>query len=266
MTDTNDAHRLRLAVLGPVRAWRGELPLHLGGPLQRAMLAMLVFRQGRVCGVDELIDGIWGDRPPVRATHSLRTYASRLRHTLGARAGESPIVWTCGGYTLRLPEGAVVDLAEFARTGAAAEAAEAAGDPVRATALWREALALVKGTVLTGLAGPFAERRQTQWEERRLALLERCLALDLECGRHGEATAELAALNRAYPLREGLCATFMLALYRSGRQAEALGVYERTRRRLSEEFGVDPGPQLREAYLRIVRAEVGVARAVGVGV
>lgn len=251
---------LRVGVLGPVRAWRDGVPLHLGGPRQRAFLAMLVFRPGWVHPADELTAGIWGDLAPARVGQSLRTYASRLRRVL-SRAGEpNPLVCGGGGYALRLPERSTVDLAEFeALTRAARETA----DPRAASVLLRRALELVKGHAMSGVDGPFAERRRAEWEERRLSTVEDLLRLDLACGRHHSAAAELTAFCRAHPFRERATGYLMTALYRAGRQADALRVYTGVRRRLAEEFGVDPGPGLQETYLRIVRADPGLLSAPG---
>ncbi|MFF7405786.1 AfsR/SARP family transcriptional regulator [Streptomyces murinus] len=246
---------LRFGVLGPVRAWRGEEVLATGSPQQRALLAALLLREGRTATAAELIDALWGPEPPSQALAALRTYASRLRKVLdpGVLVSES------GGYAIRgLGEGAL-DLARAQDLGAEAEKARGTGDLARARALLNEALDLWDGEPLAGVPGPYAETQRVRLEEWRLGLLESRLDMDLEQGCHAEAVSELTALTAAHPLRERLRELLMLALYRSGRQAEALAVYADTRRLLAEELGVDPRSGLRELQQRILQADPALA-------
>ncbi|NDK26671.1 tetratricopeptide repeat protein [Streptomyces sp. TR1341] len=246
---------LRFGVLGPVRAWRGEEVLATGSPQQRALLAALLLREGRTATAAELIDALWGPEPPSQALAALRTYASRLRKVLdpGVLVSES------GGYAIRgLGEGAL-DLAQAQDLGAEAEKARGTGDLTRARALLNEALDLWDGEPLAGVPGPYAETQRVRLEEWRLGLLESRLDMDLEQGCHAEAVSELTALTAAHPLRERLRELLMLALYRSGRQAEALAVYADTRRLLAEELGVDPRSGLRELQQRILQADPALA-------
>ncbi|MFI7403499.1 BTAD domain-containing putative transcriptional regulator [Streptomyces sp. NPDC049541] len=246
---------LSFGVLGPVRARRGSEQLSTGSPQQRALLAALLLREGRTATAGELIDAVWGDEPPSQALAALRTYASRLRKVLdpGVLVSES------GGYAVRgLAEGAL-DLAVAQDLAAEAEKAKSAGDLGRARELLGRALALWDGEVLAGVPGPYAEAQRARLEEWRLQLLESRLDMDLEQGCHGEAVSELTALTAAHPLRERLRELLMLALYRSGRQAEALAVYTDTRRLLADELGVDPRPGLRELQQRILQADPGLA-------
>ncbi|MEG3627320.1 AfsR/SARP family transcriptional regulator [Streptomyces poriticola] len=246
---------LRFGVLGPVRAWRGEEPLPTGSPQQRALLAALLLREGRTATAAELIDALWGEEPPSQALAAVRTYASRLRKALDAGV----LVSESGGYAVRgLAQGAL-DLAVAQDLAAAAEKAKNAGDLCHARDVLRRTLALWNGGALAGVPGPYAEAQRVRLEEWRLQLLETCLDMDLEQGCHAEAVSELTALTAAHPLRERLRELLMLALYRSGRQAEALAVYADTRRLLSEELGVDPGPGLRELQQRVLRADPGLA-------
>ncbi|MET7428182.1 BTAD domain-containing putative transcriptional regulator [Streptomyces flaveolus] len=246
---------LRFGVLGPVRAWHGEEALSTGSPQQRALLAALLLREGRTATAAELIDALWGSEPPSQALAAVRTYASRLRKVLspGVLISES------GGYAVRgLREGAL-DLAVAQDLATEAEKARGTGDLGRARSLLNQALSLWDGEVLAGVPGPYAEAQRARLEEWRLGLLETRLDLDLEQGCHAEAVSELTALTAAHPLRERLRELLMLALYRSGRQAEALAVYADTRRLLSEELGVDPRPGLSELQQRILQADPALA-------
>jgi DNA-binding SARP family transcriptional activator len=246
---------LRFGVLGPVRAWHGEDPLATGSPQQRALLAALLLREGRTATASELIDALWGDDPPPRALAAVRTYASRLRKILspGVLVSES------GGYALRLPDARSLDLATAQELTAEAEKAKNAGDLCHARQVLNEALALWDGASLASVPGPYADTQRTRLEEWRLQLLESRLDMDLEQGCHAEAVSELTALTAAHPLRERLRELLMLALYRSGRQAEALAVYADTRRLLADELGVDPRTGLKELQQRILRADPGLA-------
>ncbi|MHC0433236.1 AfsR/SARP family transcriptional regulator [Streptomyces sp. O3] len=245
---------LRFSVLGPVRAWRGGEPLSTGSPQQRALLAALLLREGRTATAAELIDAVWGEEPPSQALAAVRTYASRLRKAL------SPDVLTSesGGYAIRLP-GDALDLAVAEDLWARAEKARGASDLCRARALLNDALALWDGEPLANVPGPYADTQRTRLEEWRLQLLETRLDMDLEQGCHAESVSELTALTAAHPLRERLRELLMLALYRSGRQAEALAVYADTRRLLADELGVDPRPGLAELQRRILQADPALA-------
>ncbi|MEU3840781.1 BTAD domain-containing putative transcriptional regulator [Streptomyces sp. NPDC028635] len=244
---------LRFDVLGPVRAWRGEDPLATGSPQQRALLAALLLREGRTATAAELIDALWGEEPPSQALAALRTYASRLRKVLDAGV----LVSESGGYAIRGPR--TLDLAVARDLAAEADKARAAGDLCHAREVLRRALELWDGEALAGVPGPYAEAQRVRLEEWRLQLLESRLDMDLEQGCHAEAVSELTALTAAHPLRERLRELLMLALYRSGRQAEALAVYADTRRLLAEELGVDPRPGLRELQQGILRADPALA-------
>ncbi|MFI5822677.1 BTAD domain-containing putative transcriptional regulator [Streptomyces rishiriensis] len=246
---------LRFDVLGPVRARRGEEQLATGSPQQRALLAALLLREGRTATAAELIDALWGEDPPSQALAAVRTYASRLRKALDPRV----LVSESGGYAVRgLGEGAL-DLTVAQERAAEAEKARAAGDLGRAREVLNRALGLWDGEALAGVPGPYAEAQRVRLEEWRLGLLEARLDMDLEQGCHAEAVSELTALTAAYPLRERLRELLMLALYRSGRQAEALAVYADTRRLLAEELGVDPRAGLRELQRRILQADPELA-------
>ncbi|WP_330288870.1 AfsR/SARP family transcriptional regulator [Streptomyces sp. NBC_00576] len=246
---------LRFSVLGPVRAWRDEEPLPTGSPQQRALLAALLLREGRTATAAELIDALWGDEPPSQALAAVRTYASRLRKVLGAWV----LVSESGGYAIRsLAEGAL-DLTVAQELSTEAEKAKSAGNLCHARDVLNQALELWDGKPLAGLPGPYAEAQRARLEEWLLQLLESRLDMDLEQGCHAESVSELTALTAEHPLRERLRELLMLALYRSGRQAEALAVYADTRRLLADELGVDPRPGLKELQQRILQADPGLA-------
>ncbi|MFJ5264401.1 BTAD domain-containing putative transcriptional regulator [Streptomyces sp. NPDC088387] len=246
---------LRFGVLGPVRAWRGDEPIGTGSPQQRALLAALLLREGRTATAAELIDALWGEEPPSQALAALRTYASRLRKVLDPDV----LVSESGGYAIRAVGEGALDLAVAQDLATEAEKARHGGDLGHARDVLGRALALWDGEPLAGVPGPYADAQRVRLEEWRLQLLESRLDMDLEQGCHAEAVSELTALTAEHPLRERLRELLMLALYRSGRQAEALAVYADTRRLLAEELGVDPRPGLRELQERILRADPGLA-------
>ncbi|WP_435608229.1 BTAD domain-containing putative transcriptional regulator [Streptomyces sp. C10-9-1] len=250
-----DAAGLHFSVLGPVRVRRGGETLPPGSPQQRALLAALLLRGGRTATAPELIDAIWGPEPPPQALAAVRTYASRLRKALDTQA----LVSESGGYALRIARDAL-DLTVAEDLADDAHKALAAGDRGRARALLAGALELWDGEALATVPGPYAENHRARLAEWNIQLLETRLDLDLETGRHAEAVSELTALTAAHPLRERLRELLMLALYRSGRQAEALAVYADTRRLLAEELGVDPRPELSDLQERILRADAELAR------
>lgn len=243
---------LRFAVLGSVRAWQGEQLLPPGSPQQRALLATLLLRRGRPATAAELVDALW-DEPPQQAIAALRTYASRLRKSFGPRA--SVLVSQSGGYALRLGPRDELDLDEVARLSAAAEKAASSGDLSQAHDLYGEAVEVWDGEALAGLPGPEVDMQRTRLAEQLLTLREQRLDVGLQAGLHADSVAELTALSAAHPLRERLRELLMLALYRSGRQAEALAVYADARRLLIDELGVEPRAELSEMQQRILNAD-----------
>ncbi|MGP3967328.1 BTAD domain-containing putative transcriptional regulator [Streptomyces sp. 6N223] len=245
---------LRLTVLGPVRAWLGDELLPSGTPQLRAMLAALALRRGRTATAHELVDVLWGEESPEHAVPTLRTYATRLRKMFGPRAGA--LVSEAGGYALRLGQGDEIDAHEAERLAAEAEKSAAAGDLTRAYELYGTALDLWDGDeALAGIPGPGAQLHRERLGELRLTLIEQRLDVGLQTGLHSELVSELTGLTTAYPLREGLRELLMLALYRCGRQAEALAVYADARRILIDELGIEPGAALSDLQQKILNAD-----------
>lgn len=245
---------LRISVLGPVRIWRGSEELSTGSAKQRALLAALALREGRMVTVAELIDVLWSEEPPSQAVAVVRTYASRVRRVLGP----DMLVSRSGGYALQTTPNAI-DLSLARELAAKAERLREIGEARRAGELLDRALALWDGEPLAGVPGPFAETHRTRLAEWRLHLLEIRLELDLDLGSHAEVVSELTALTAAHPLRERLRELLMLALYRSGRQSEAIAVYDDTQRLLADAVGIEPGPGLRRLQERILHTDPALA-------
>ena len=216
-------------------------PIALGGQKRRALLAVLLLDAGRVVSRDRLIDALWGDEPPDTARNTLQVYVSQLRKLLP----EGVLETAPAGYRL-VVEANSVDLFEFIRLSEEGRTALGAGDPARAADTLRAALALWRGAPLADLSWePFAQSEIVRLEELRLAALEERIDADLALGRHGQLVAELERLVAEQPMRERFRAQLMLALYRSGRQADALAVYQRARRTFVDELGIEPSDSLR---------------------
>ncbi|MFD9973256.1 BTAD domain-containing putative transcriptional regulator [Streptomyces sp. NPDC059017] len=243
---TAPAETLHLNLLGPVEAHRGGAPVKLGGPKPRTVLAALLLARGRVVGDTRLTTLLWDDHPPATCSAQLHTYASRVRHLLG---GGVEVERRRPGYLIRLPEhGVRVDLLEFQERAARGTEALAAGDPATAAGELRRALAVWRGVALGGVCDPLADVERDRLEEERLVTLERRIDADLELGRHTALIPELIALIAADPLREGLRGQLMTALYRSGRQADALAAYRAARATLADELGLEPSAELRRLH------------------
>ncbi|MEU5304284.1 BTAD domain-containing putative transcriptional regulator [Streptomyces noursei] len=250
---------LRIAALGPLRAWRGERQLDTGPAQQRAVLTSLTLRRGQVASADELVQDVWGSDAPASAHVAVRNHVSRLRTALESEsAAPRALVSVAGGYALHLPDGAL-DVSRAERLYSRAQAARSQGELEPAVRILAEAEALWDGTPLTGVPGPYAQRQRDRLMEYRLLLVEARLTVELQLGGHARVVGELLALADEHPLREGLRALEMLALYRCGRQADALAVYTTARRHLAAELGVDPGPELVGLHQRILEADPTLA-------
>jgi ABC-type transport system substrate-binding protein/DNA-binding SARP family transcriptional activator len=240
--------RVEFRLLGPLTVLDDGRPLVLGGPKQRAALAMLLLNANAPVSRDRLLEAVWGDEPPPGATRSLDSYVSRLRGLLG----DDRIVRQAPGYSLRVDAGEL-DLVRFDALVEQAAARRAAGEGRAAAAELQAALALWRGAPLADLASePVADAHAQELEERRLHALEQRVDVDLELGEGAALVPELQRLVREHPLRERLVGHLMLALYRAGRHSDALAAYAAARRRLADELGLDPGTQLRELERRIL--------------
>ncbi|MBM9506456.1 AfsR/SARP family transcriptional regulator [Actinacidiphila acididurans] len=241
---------MEFLILGSVQICdeRSGVRIAPAGAKQRALLGALVVRAGQVVPADRLVDELWGDRPPAGAANALQAHVARLRRLLPAAPGACRpqhewLVTRPTGYALRAGC-ADTDAQRFHHL--VAQARQAGADPGRAAQLLRSALALWRGPALEGSGrGTICAAEASLLEESRLAALESLYDACLRAGQCERITGELEELTVAHPLRERFHELLMTALYRCGRQAEALGAYERVRRRLVHDLGVEPGPGLR---------------------
>jgi DNA-binding SARP family transcriptional activator/tetratricopeptide (TPR) repeat protein len=251
---------LRFEVLGPLRVWIDDRPVALGPVQQRVVLSVLLFHANRPLGRDQIIDAVWGTNPPTFAVNLLQKHVSGLRRVLDpARSGL--LVWTDAGYLLTVPAGAL-DASVFDRELDRARTARASGDLPGASAALNAALALWRGPVCDGLASPSLDAERQRHAERRVGALEERIEVDLALGRASQLVSELRQVTAEHPLRERLRELLMLALYRSGRQADALAVYHDTRRHLGEELGIEPSAGLQRLHQQILAADPAVQPAV----
>jgi DNA-binding SARP family transcriptional activator len=243
---------VELGVLGPVEVWAGGQVLDAGHARRRAVLAVLLLDLGRVVPVEALIDRVWGEKPPASALNTLYGYVARLRSAI-AKASDPRVTLSHrpGGYLLQA-EAEQLDLCRFRRLAADAVAA---ADDKRAAGLLRQALELWRGPALAGVRSPWLNAMRDTLEADRLGVLEDLNDIRLRQGERGALVGELTGQAAAHPGDERLIAQLMLALYRSGRQADALRWFERTRRHLASEVGVDPGSVLRTLHQQILRAD-----------
>ena len=243
---------LAVRVLGPLEVAVDGRPVALGGPKQRALLGLLVAGANRAHRVDALAEELWAGDPPGQPVRSIQVYVSALRKALGAHAGR--LHAEPGGYRLALTLDEL-DAARFDELAGRAAAELAEGHPQPASNLLDEALGLWRGSAYAGLAEETFRAEADRLEERRLAAQEWRLEAQLALGRHREAIAEIESLAAAYPYRERLQAALMLGLYRDGRPAEALAAYDRLRRTLDDELGIEPGPELRALQIAVLRQD-----------
>ncbi|MFC7025648.1 BTAD domain-containing putative transcriptional regulator [Promicromonospora thailandica] len=233
--------------------WRSGTEVPAGSPQQKALLAMLLLHAGRVTGTDELAAALWDDEPPRGASGTLRTYVSRLRHLL--HGTDATVETVSGGYALRTAP-ASVDVARFEALLSQGRRLGRAADLGGALAALTDALALWRGDGLDGVPGTYAANQRVRLQEERLAAITLRLATMLDTG--GAVVAELTTMVEAHPYREDIRALLMRALYRDGRQADAIEVYQAGARLLADELGLDPGPALRDMYQRILVSDPGL--------
>jgi DNA-binding SARP family transcriptional activator/pimeloyl-ACP methyl ester carboxylesterase len=246
---------VEFGVLGPLEVTAGGQSLALAGARTRAVLALLLVRANQVVSSDRLLEELWPGQPADRATDSLQVRLSELRKALRSAGEADRLATRSPGYLLRVEPGEL-DALRFEQLAAEGDAALAAGDAATATQRFDQALGLWRGPALAGFdAVPSARAAAGRLEEQRLAALESRAEALLAGGRHRDLIAELESLTAAHPLRERFWSLRMLALYRAGRQADALRAYRELRDILVAELAIEPGPELRELHARILRQD-----------
>ena len=234
-------------MLGPLEVQEGENTLQLGGPKQRTLLALLLLRAGEVVSVDALTDALWGDQPPRTSSTAIHNFVAEMRKLLGPER----LVTRAPGYVLQV-EDDELDVQQVRRLVAAAKVAP----PEERIELLRRAESYWRGPPLLDFAYEEFARRRTRLEELRLAAREDLIEAELELGEHAEARAPSSRRWCCeHPLRERLREQLMIALYRSGRQADAREAYQAARRVLVDELGLEPGPALQQLHAAIIRQE-----------
>jgi DNA-binding SARP family transcriptional activator len=249
--------RTEFRILGPLEVRRDDRPVPIAGAKERALLAILLLRANEPVTIDRLVDELWGEAPPPTARKSLQVRVATLR-----RALPPDVLVTRGGSYLIQVDRDELDLHRFERLFSEGSRALADGHAKAAAPTLREALALWRGPPLSDFAyESFARSAIERLEELRLAALEQRIEAELVLGLHAQLVGELKQLVAAHPLRERMCGQLMLALYRDGRQAEALDLYRRTRGALVDELGIEPGPALQELQRAVLRQDPALARA-----
>jgi DNA-binding SARP family transcriptional activator len=247
-------------LLGPLEVSQRGRAVAIGGPKPRALLAALALEPSRVVSVDTIVESLWPGEPPDTAAHAVQVYVSQLRKALG----NATISTRAPGYALEIDSDSV-DVHRFARLVGEGRETLGGGDTATASSVLREALALWRGPALADFTyEPFAQTEISRLEELRAVALEERIEADLALGRHAELVSELEALVESQPLRERPRAQLMLALYRSGRQADALAAYRDARETLVEELGIEPGPALRGLEASILRQDESLLLPEGV--
>jgi DNA-binding SARP family transcriptional activator/tetratricopeptide (TPR) repeat protein len=256
---------LRVGVLGPVAAWYGDDELPVGQPRQQAVLGILAMRANRVISRGELVDAVWGADPPASAEGGIYTYVAGLRRVIEpSRTLRGPgrvLVSSGAGYVLHLVPGQP-DAVAFEQQLARARQLRKGGDLAGAAGALDGALGLWRGAAFAGVPGPFAETERVRLTELRSAAAEERADALLALGRHEEVIPDLTAMVADHPLRERMRGLLMIALYRSGRHAESLRVFQDGRRVLAEELGIDPGSELSRIYQQVLTSDPALNLAV----
>src|SRR5579871_6585019 len=245
-----DGAVLEFRVLGPLEVEKDGEPVSLAAAKQSALLVLLLLENGRAVSTRRLTDGLWGSAAPATAAKGLQLHVSKLRKALGSATIET----RPDGYLLRTA-GVSVDLARFEELAESGRSQASAGRLAEAARLLGGALALWRGEALEGLDEPGLAPLRARLDELRLAVYEQWIEVLLSSGEHARVLPELAQLAQSHPLRERLQEQLMLALYRDGRQAEALAVYRRLRETLREQLGLEPQPRLRSFEQAILRQD-----------
>jgi DNA-binding SARP family transcriptional activator/tetratricopeptide (TPR) repeat protein len=253
---------LRVGVLGPVMAWYDDQELPVGQPRQQAVLGILAMRANRVISRGELVDAVWGQDPPASAEGGIYTYVAGLRRVIepnrSLRGPGRVLVSSGAGYVLHLVPGQP-DAVAFEQGQGRARQLRQAGDAAGAAAALDSALSLWRGIAFAGVPGPFAETERVRLGELRSAAAEERADVLLSLGRHEEVVPDLTAMVADHPLRERMRGLLMIALYRCGRNAEALRVFAEGRRVLGEELGIDPGGDLSRIHRQVLTADPALA-------
>lgn len=251
-------------LLGPLDVSDHGEPVAVGGGKRRALLGVLLLHPNEVVSAERLIDELWGERPPATSAKSVQVYVSQLRRELHERSRNGELLVTrSNGYLLRVGRDDL-DVQRFERALAEGERALAAGEARRASDKLGDALGLWRGAALSDFAyEPFAQQEIARLEELRTVALEERIEAELALGRHAQVVGDLEALVREHPLRERIRGLLMVALYRCGRQAEALETYRHGARGLRDELGLEPGPALRELEAKVLAHHPDVAPPAG---
>ena len=254
----------RFGILGPLQVRSAEgRPVALGGPRARQLLALLLLHPGRPLSSEVLVTAMWGEAPSVGAMTTLRTHVAAVRRVLAAAGADGALVNRPGGYALLL-EQADLDAEVFEDLADRGQEALGIGDPAAAAALLGEALGLWRGDVLSDLGPPdFAETTVARLGELRVVAEETAMVAALQLGRHRDIVGRLQELVAQHPYNERLCGLLVLALYRSGRQVDALAAYAATKQLLGDELGIDPGPELQALETAVLRQDPALLASVG---
>ena len=250
---------MRFSVLGPPEVWDGDRLVELGGPQQRAVLALLLVQANQVVSTERIIERLWGDRAPVAARNLVQGCVAKLRRALRTGARD-PLVTRRPGYLLRAEPGQL-DLGRFESLVAETDKHAAEGSLEEARARLREALTLWRGPAYDGIGLEVCQAEAVRLEDRRLSAIEKRVDIDLRVGPHTGLVAELQALVRDHPLRERLWGQLMLALHQTERRADALEAFRQVRRALVDELGVEPGAALQQIHRTILSGTDAVAPA-----